>query len=203
MFENFDFSWFLTTPGILTGLGCLLILISIIIFISSLRGGKKNKNINENGNNVQPAAVGEIQPTQVTQQAAPVDIQPIQAAPEAAPVEVQPTQVAPEVTPVEIQPIQVAPEGAPVEIQPTQVAPEVTPVEPSYSGINIEPSIKPITPENTVSQPYGGVSPTVGNINIPTEEPKVIYGGADPLAGTGIMPTINQSASKAEEIESL
>ena len=38
----FNFKWFLTTPGILTGLGCLLILISIVIFISSMLG-KKNK----------------------------------------------------------------------------------------------------------------------------------------------------------------
>ena len=43
MFKNFDFSWFLTTLGILTGVGCLLILISIIIFLSSLKGKKKNK----------------------------------------------------------------------------------------------------------------------------------------------------------------
>ena len=40
MFKNFDFSWFLTTPGILTGVGCLLILISIIIFLSLILGAK-------------------------------------------------------------------------------------------------------------------------------------------------------------------
>ena len=44
MFENFDFNWFLTTPGILTCLGCLLIIISIIIFISSLKGRNKENN---------------------------------------------------------------------------------------------------------------------------------------------------------------
>ena len=41
--KNFSFKWFLTTPGILTGLGVLLIIISIIIFIASIKGSKKNK----------------------------------------------------------------------------------------------------------------------------------------------------------------
>ena len=41
MFEKFDLSWFLTIPGILTGVGCLLLIVSIIIFISALKGNKK------------------------------------------------------------------------------------------------------------------------------------------------------------------
>ena len=54
---------------------------------------------------------------------------------------------------------------------------------------------------------YGGVSPMEATqLATPINENKVIYGGADPLVGTGVIPTIqNQELNqkKSEDIESL
>lgn len=144
MFENFDLSWFLTTPGMLTCLGCLLIIISIIIFISSLRGNKKDKlgNTNEEvggqipevqeGNQVQDANVGlGIDPTinqtventvSNTQDVVqPVEVPPINVTNTQPPLE--PVNVAPP-TPIEPTPISVS--GQPIDVAPVQ--PEPIPV---------------------------------------------------------------------------
>ena len=221
MFKNFNLSWFLTTPGILTSLGCLLIVISIIIFISSFLGkkGKKDKNIpNENipikELDAEVTSTPDVMPENKATNVA-------ETVPVTSSVVDTPPPVAQDVTPVET-PTPVASDVTPVEI-PTPVAPDVTPVvensTPSvnqvnlegFGGINIEPTITPVeqnvTLNNTTSsvEPvvYGGASPKVEPVNDePTE--KVIYGGADPLAGTGIIPTVESTTSKAkEEIESL
>ena len=75
------------------------------------------------------------------------------------------------------------------------------PEQQGYAGINIQPTIEPVPVLNS-KEPYGGVSPTV-ETTIKPEEPKVIYGGADPLAGTGIIPTVTPTPEKKEDIESL
>ena len=249
MFENFNFSWFLTTPGILTILGCLLILISIIILISSL-GGKKSKDTDENGNvnnvdsetnainnGVAPVSVVpevnpvEVAPVSVTPEVKPVEVAPVSVTPEVKPVEIAPAPVTPEIKPVEITPASVTPEIKPVEVAPAPVTPEVKPVEiapapvtpeikpvevapapvtpevnpqASFSGINIEPTIvKPVNPNmeaNPVNLPYGGASPSVEPTIISKPTEKVIYGGADPLAGTASIPV---QQPKKEDIESL
>ena len=175
MFENFDLSWFLTTPGMLTCLGCLLIIISIIIFISSLRGNKKDKlgNTNEEvggqipevqeGNQVQDANVGlGIDPTinqtventvSNTQDVVqPVEVPPINVTNTQPPVE--PVNVAPP-TPIEPTPISVS--GQPIDVAPVQPEPiPVTPVAPTE--INVAP-VSPVEPapisvtETPVQQP--------------------------------------------------
>ena len=175
MFENFDLSWFLTTPGMLTCLGCLLIIISIIIFISSLRGNKKDKSGNTNGevggqipevqegNQVQDANVGlGIDPTinqtventvSNTQDVVqPVEVPPINVTNTQPPVE--PVNVAPP-TPIEPTPISVS--GQPIDVAPVQPEPiPVTPVAPTE--INIAP-VSPVEPapisvtETPVQQP--------------------------------------------------
>ena len=175
MFENIDLSWFLTTPGMLTCLGCLLIIISIIIFISSLRGNKKDKLGNTNGevggqipevqegNQVQDANVGlGIDPTikqtventvSNTQDVVqPVEVPPINVTNTQPPVE--PINVAPP-TPIEPTPISVS--GQPIDVAPVQPEPiPVTPVAPTE--INVAP-VSPVEPapisvtETPVQQP--------------------------------------------------
>ena len=255
MFKNFDFSWFLTTPGILTGVGCLLILISIIIFLSSLKGKKKNKEEVVEAN--QTAEVPDANPVNLstepinfakTMEPTPIVNNNIDVNPEVAPVtpvnqnpEVTPVNVETVVTPLEpVQATQVMPE--PVPVQPVNVQPEsvsMQAVTPTVNPINIEPQITPVEPVNVTPEPVPmeAVTPTVNPINIepqitplqtnPQPEPvsiqpvqtpaysetpqavlseetkNIIYGGADPINGTGIMPQINPEITKKDDIESL
>ena len=189
MFENFDFSWFITIPGILTSLGCLLIIVAILIFISSALSKKKNKKEEafENTSNdfsnvatepiVDPFAMNNLNPN-VTQMNE--TIQPV-------PVQVAPVNVEPQLEPVQVAPINVEP-----QIEPVQVTP-----------VNVEPQLEPVlTHQNNL--PYGGVNPIENPaINMVEPEVKPIYGGADPLQGTGVIPVVTQTPEMAEEIESL
>ena len=195
MFENFDLSWFLTTPGMLTCLGCLLIIISIIIFISSLRGNRKNKSVNTNdevgeqipevqeNSQVQDANSGlGIDPTinqtvettvsNTSASVEPVEVPPINVT-NTPPVE--PVNVTP-VTPVEATPISVVPQSEQEPINITPIQPEPTPVMQTGMGeINVTPvtpaeptpiSITPIQPEPTPVMP-----PEMGEINVTPETP--------------------------------
>ena len=162
MFENFDLSWFLTTPGMLTCLGCLLIIISIIIFISSLRGNRKNKSVNTNdevggqipevqeNSQVQDANSGlGIDPTinqtvettvsNTSASVEPVEVPPINVT-NTPPVE--PVNVTP-VTPVEATPISVVPQPEQEPINITPIQPEPTPVMQTGMG---EINVTPVTP---------------------------------------------------------
>ena len=254
MFKNFDLSWFLTTPGILTCLGCLLIIISIIIFISSLRGNKIKKEVNTNNetisevngvvnneplqqvdNNTLNNGIGvdpmlNLQtenvlnegvnpvvapPINVTEQVPVVEsnvapVNPVEVTPVTVePTPMEPINVAP-VNPVEVTPVAVEP--TPVEITPNVVVEQTFNQGTTFTGINIEPEIKPVPSvnnlqeTNSVNLPYGGVNPTVPPVPMETEN-KVIYGGADPLAGTGVLPTVTPTQvtelKKTEDIESL
>ena len=258
MFENFDLSWFLTTPGMLTCLGCLLIIISIIIFISSLRGNRKNKSVNTNdevgeqipevqeNSQVQDANSGlGIDPTinqtvettvsNTSASVEPVEVPPINVT-NTPPVE--PVNVTP-VTPAEPTPISITPQPEQEPINITPIQPEPTPVMPpemgeinvtpetppapepvqaenqtlnNFTGINIEPVLQPVPPVNNMTEsnpvnlPYGGANPAA-TITPLQEENKVIYGGADPLAGTGVIPQVSNDQvtelKKPEDIESL
>ena len=142
----FNFKWFLTTPGILTGLGCLLILISIVIFISSMLGkkNKKEKSAIEKSETVPEISDTTKVPETIvaeTPAVAPVEVAPVAQEPTVTPVEVTPVAVEPAVTPVEVTPVAPEPAVTPVEVTP--VAPEPT-VTPTYTGINIEPTIEPV-----------------------------------------------------------
>ena len=179
MFKNFDFSWFLTTPGILTGVGCLLILISIIIFLSSMKGKKKDVEENLNTDAVIPDA------NPVESGVAPIDFAKTM---EPTPLDtslnqnvvnnvntnevvnnisemdkLQTTPVAPSVAQVnmepQIQPVPVAPVSVEPQVQPTTVEPSVAPVniEPqiqpvSVAPISVEPQVQPTTVEPSVAQ---------------------------------------------------
>ena len=262
MFKNFDFSWFLTIPGILTGVGCLLVIISIIIFISTIRS-KKTKDsendvnvvipdqgvnsvpIDNNGNplnvvndastnvvdNQLPLTSGidqisvipvennmatDVQPVELTPvnmepEIQPVEVAPINVEPQIQPVEVAPMNVEPQIQPVEVAPMNVESQIQPVEVAPISVEPQIQPVE--VAPISVEPQLQPVEPAinnnvqvDAVNLPYGGVSP---NVSVPIENPqqeKIIYGGADPLAGTGVIPVVQPQqteTSKTEEIEAL
>ncbi|MBQ8473223.1 MAG: hypothetical protein IJ501_06945 [Bacilli bacterium] len=318
MFKNFDFSWFLTIPGILTGVGCLLVIISIIIFISTIRS-KKTKDsendvnvvipdqgvnsvpIDNNGNplnvvndastnvvdnqlpltsgidqisvipvennmatdvqpveltpvnmepEIQPVEVApinvepqiqpvEVAPMNVEPQIQPVEVAPMNVEPQIQPVEVAPMNVEPQIQPVEVAPMNVEPQIQPVELTPVNMEPEIQPVEVApmnvesqiqpvevapisvepqiqpveVAPISVEPQLQPVEPAinnnvqvDAVNLPYGGVSP---NVSVPIENPqqeKIIYGGADPLAGTGVIPVVQPQqteTSKTEEIEAL
>ena len=163
MFKNFDFSWFLTTPGILTGVGCLLIIISIIIFLSSLKG-KKNKVKDGEVEVNQSVQVPDVNPVNV-------GTEPINFAKTLEPTPIVNNDVnagvTPEVTPVQVTPVM--PETVMVDqtvttkpVQPT------TPVMPEVTPINIEPQITPLEPQSV--QPTAPVMPEVTPINI---EPQI------------------------------
>ena len=231
MFENFDFSWFTTIPGILTGIGCLLILISIIIFISSLFGKKRkdNENIKEEvkvedslvektsevkETNDTPAevtpvstepTVTPVEVTPVTQEptVTPVEVTPVAPEPTVTPVEVTPVTQEPTVTPVEVTPVAPETTVTPVEITPAEITPQVTSeVATSFEGINIQPEIQPVGNDVEPSLPYGGAKITP-EVTPEVEAPKVIYGGADPTEGTGVIPKVENTEGKVDEIESL
>ena len=217
MFEKFDLKWFTTVPGILTGIGCLLILISIIVFITSLFGKKKKdgdtpkENIvvndipNTKTEETKTVETAEVTPTTTESAIAPVEVAPVTEEPAVAPVEVTPVTEEPTVAPVEVAPVTEDPAVAPVEITPASIdiqpvetgaQPEIQPT--TYEGINIEPEIKPVEER----KPYGGAEITP-NVETGKETPKVIYGGADPTEGTGMIPKIDNSTSQTDEIESL
>lgn len=237
MLKNFDFSWFLTTPGILTCLGCLLILISIIIFLTTIKGGKKKKDETLAPTTETPAetvAAPVVEPNSVGTPVAPVTtpvesvqpaVEPVPVAPPIAPVTtpVEPVQPAVEPLPIEtpvapvaapVEPVQSAVEPIPVEtpVAPSEVQPTITPMEPS---LTTQPEVAPIeiTPTSINSGVEGGfaginieptLQPTPSVEQTPVTEPKVVYGGADPLAGTGVLSSMEQSIEdKADDIESL
>ena len=82
----------------------------------------------------------------------------------------------------------------------------------NFTGINIEPVIQPVPPVNNMTEsnpvnlPYGGANPAATITPLQAEN-KVIYGGADPLAGTGVIPQVSNDQvtelKKPEDIESL
>ncbi len=278
MFENFDFSWFLTTPVIFTCVGCLLIIIAIIIFLSSLPKKKKDKKVeedvslenenvseipnvvgstepidfsktmqpmmdtNENVANtvspVQPVAVEPVNVASMTANVEPVTVEPqVQVTSEPVTVSqveqpnvVMPTEsqlatnqqpsvnVAPTVEPINIEPqlkpvpqpsVNVAPTVEPINIEP-QLEPVPQPnvnVAPTVEPINIEPQLESAAqPEVAPNLAYGGANPAKNITSANQESKKVIYGGADPLLGTGVIPTVNSTnveMKASEEIENL
>ena len=167
---------------------------------------------------VEPVEVPPINVTN-TPPVEPVNVTPV------TPVEATPISVAPqpEQEPINITPIQ--PEPTPVmppEMGEINVTPETSPApEPvqaenqtlnNFTGINIEPVLQPVPPVNNMTEsnpvnlPYGGANPAA-TITPLQEENKVIYGGADPLAGTGVIPQVSNDQvtelKKPEDIESL
>ena len=138
MLKKLDLSWFLTTPGILTGLGCLLIVISIIIFISSFVGkkGKKNKVVADESVPIKELNTEEVvDATPTVTDSTPAATNVINSAPVTSVVEPTPVEtVAPVVEPTVVEPTPVEVAVTPTTIDPTPV------VEPVAAGI-VEPVI--------------------------------------------------------------
>ena len=170
MFNNFDFSWFLTTPGLLTGVGCLLILISIIIFLSSMKGNKKevDENLNTNLNTTTTTAIPETNFTANTG-VAPIDFAKTM---EPAPLDVSLDQngvsnvnsneVVNNISEMDkLQTIPVNPEQVNYEPQ--------VPVEPTVAPINMEPQINqvpsaPISVEPQVQPAPINIEPQINQV---------------------------------------
>ena len=208
MFKNFDFSWFLTIPGMLTGVGCLLVLISIIIFISTMKDKKKKDGVSEVNVSIPVQEVNGVPIDNNGNSFNVVSNTETNVVDNQVPLTSGLGQI--NVIPVEnnfatdVQSTGVAPMSAEPQIQPVEVAPIC--VEPQLQPVEVEPIINNNVQVDTVNLPYGGVSPTHSLPLANQQQEKVIYGGADPLAGTGVIPVVQPPQTeivKTEDIEAL
>ena len=192
---SFDFQEFVTSPaGILIIVGIIFLLVGIVIF---LKEGKKTKApVAE----VTEEAKPEAQPVEEKKEEAPVVA-------EAAPVEpvvVKATEdgvsevPVPEVTETlnisEPTPVVEAPAvETPVVEAPVVEAPvvEAPVVEAAPAVESLDDAVQPVV--------YGGASPEVKDV-VTEEQPKEIYGGANPLENTAPIPTtvISEAAPVVE-----
>ncbi len=170
---KFNINWFTTLPGMLISGGVLLLLIALILFVKSGKGGKAAKenvvstdvapnfnsadmnaglvidqNVNNNigSNQVEMPAAEPIAVEPVQPEVTPVEVTPVTPEmPIAEPIAVEPVQ--PEVTPVEVAPVTPEmPIAEPIAVEPVQ--PEVTPVAPEMPAA--EPiAVEPVQPEAT------------------------------------------------------
>ena len=165
-----DFSWFGTIPGMLITGGVLLLIISLIIFISTMgKKGKKDKNgveekslegakemVSESSqSNSVSAPVADAIPTgtdSITGMpnvafATPTPVQPGVVSPMSGTVPVQPevVQPMPETAPVQPEVVQPMPETAPVQPEVVQPMPEAAPVQPEM--VQPMPEVAPVQPE--------------------------------------------------------
>ena len=186
-----DFSWFGTIPGMLITGGVLLLIISLIIFISTMgKKGKKDKNSVEEkslegakemvsesslSNSVSAPVIDAI-PTgtdSITGMpnvafATPTPVQPEVVSPmsEAAPVQPEVVQPMPEAAPVQPEVVPPMPEAAPVQPEVVQPMPEAAPVQPEV--VQPMPEVAPVQPE--VVQPMPEVAPVQPDVVQPMPE---------------------------------
>lgn len=211
-YMSFDLSWFTTKEGIFITGGLVLLLIGLILYILT---GKKDKGekaqattevkvedvpttVGDVGSSSEPTPVVVPQAEENIVQQNGENLDVVTTNPEVVnepvvePVEVlTPVASAEVVVPAaEVAPVVPVENNEVVETPVEQVAAE-TPVEtvtPTTQEVVTVPVVEE-TPaqENTVSI-YGGVSPQVNLA--PAEEPKKVYGGADPLENTGALPRV-------------
>ena len=193
-----DFSWFGTIPGMLITGGVLLLIISLIIFISTMgKKGKKDKNSVEEkslegakemvsesslSNSVSAPVIDAI-PTgtdSITGMpnvafATPTPVQPEVVSPMSGTAPVQPEVAPPMPGAVPVQPevAQPMPEAAPVQPEVVQPMPEVAPVQPEV--VQPMPETAPVQPEVAPQ-----MSEVVSVSTEPTNQTVSIYGGASP-----------------------
>ena len=186
-----DFSWFGTIPGMLITGGVLLLIISLIIFISTMgKKGKKDKNSVEEkslegakemvsesslSNSVSAPVIDAI-PTgtdSITGMpnvafATPTPVQPEVVSPMSGTVPVQPevAQPMPGAVPVQPEVAQPMPEAAPVQPEVVQPMPEAAPVQPEV--VQPMPEVAPVQPE--VVQPMPEVAPVQPEVVQPMPE---------------------------------
>ena len=217
--KNIDLNWFLSTPGILTGLGCLLIVISIIIFVSSFIGKKGKKSEETVGtSSPTPASINNDAPVSVTAQPVETPVAEAQtSAPEVVtsqPV-VQPASetieglgslgevgnssvsVQPVETPVEIPTVS-QPEVPATKIEETVTVNEV-PVENNTNNDNVA------TPEvQNVPQPEIASSPSISATDNKLESkdvPSVPTSDTVVFSGININPTITPIETQTPEVK--
>ena len=193
-----DFSWFGTIPGMLITGGVLLLIISLIIFISTMgKKGKKDKNSVEEkslegakemvsesslSNSVSAPVIDAI-PTgtdSITGMpnvafATPTPVHPEVVSPMSGTAPVQPEVAPPMPGAVPVQPevAQPMPEAAPVQPEVVQPMPEVAPVQPEV--VQPMPETAPVQPEVAPQ-----MSEVVSVSTEPTNQTVSIYGGASP-----------------------
>ena len=189
-----DFSWFGTIPGMLITGGVLLLIISLIIFISTMgKKGKKDKNGVEE-KSLEGAKEMVSESSQSNSVSAPVA--------DAIPTGTDSITGMPNVafaTPTPVQPGVVSPMSGTVPVQPevVQPMPETVPVQPEV--VQPMPEVVSVStePTNQTVSIYGGASPSVSKSDIETTETHQIYGGANPLENTQSISIndINQAAA--------
>ena len=186
-----DFSWFGTIPGMLITGGVLLLIISLIIFISTMgKKGKKDKNSVEEkslegakemvsesslSNSVSAPVIDAI-PTgtdSITGMpnvafATPTPVQPEVVSPMSGTAPVQPEVAPPMPGAVPVQPevAQPMPEAAPVQPEVVQPMPEAAPVQPEM--VQPMPEVAPVQPE--VVPPMPEVAPVQPEVVQPMPE---------------------------------
>lgn len=211
-YMSFDFSWFTTGPGILITLGLVCLLIGLVFLILS---GKKDKGEKVDASAeiktddvqaVDSAAVSATEPTPVVvpqveeNTAQPVTEEVVQTPTEAvATPEIVNTEPVVSATPEVIVPSVESVPAASVENDevvetPAEAVIVETPVEAVAPVVDVPTVEETPIQESTVSI-YGGVSPQVNLV--PAEEPKKVYGGADPLENTGALPRVEVPAEPA------
>lgn len=211
----FDFSWFLTVPGMLITGGILLLLVALIIFIVTSRGEKEPKE--EKPKKEKKGKKADQPIASETVQSVPVDIPTVappimNEAQNVEPVVVDSTTkeagmgIFPSQTmgiennrmgnsemPIPDPSSTIMPTMDPVNQEPSPIIgvnplPDMTNVQPEMDhspSIPIEPMPVGMEEGKNVSV-YGGVDPTIKTME--QESPRPIYGGANPMDATQSIP---------------
>ncbi len=198
---SFDFQEFVTSPaGILIIVGIVCLLVGIVIF---LKEGKKTKAPTEEVKEEAKPAEAAPAVEEKKEEAAPV----VEAAPAVEPVVVKATEDGVSEVPVPevaetLNITEATPVVAPVEEVKTESldAPTVEPAAPVVEAPAVAP-VAPVVEAPAVeslddAQPvvYGGASPEVKDVVV-EEQPREIYGGANPLENTAPIPTAEVNAA--------
>lgn len=190
---SFDFSWFLTIPGMLITGGVLLLIIALIIFIATSGSNRKKEKKEKEETKIEtkieePVAMvsngAEMVPAQEVQTPVSNVIEPVSPTPSVS----TPPIVEPVVQDINVKPVvEPIPEPAPQpepRVEPVVEAPvmnDITPsVVPPVNDTVVTPTVEPIVPkvEEVPTIAQEPVIPTVEEIK---PQPSVsIYGGATP-----------------------
>ncbi len=181
---NFDFSWFLTIPGMLITGGVLLLIIALIIFIATSSKKGKGKNRNEEMNQVSQAGAQAILDSAQSVAMPPMTDGAPMAVPEMAFNDMQMGGV----------PSMEMSQGMtmPNIDQSAMATPSMPSTPIDNSSVSTVPEIAPVEMASPVVEAptiYGGASPVVPNINI-DNQPHQIYGGANPMDNTQTLPVM-------------
>lgn len=198
---SFDFKEFVTSPaGILIIVGIICLLVGIVMFLKEGKKSKPTEEVKKDdvsvSNKPEEAPTAPVNQTPEVKEETPVVVPATSDGVVETPVPVvsetvnitepvapsEPVGLKPEtpaITPVEVVPTPV--------VTPVEVKPEVTPVQTS-NVVEPTPVVESLDSSPAQSTAYGGVSPEV-KLNVEQEQPREIYGGANPLENTAPIPT--------------